>query len=963
MNIYRTLYYFTIFILTSVTGLIIYSVWSSNNTYNQTPPSPIAWEVSGETHAAAQTNSDDWIQNALKLQHRTTDPHLLLITTSDGFSADSLAKVNGNIVVLEQLFNQFSDNQYKIKQLSDLTEIAYTGFAGATYEDLSNMSNVPEKQVRLYENLTGKKWNFFGEGILLTNDKSVIILRRGVEYNDSVHLLANGMDIPYTGIFEITASNNPVLANFSIDLNPSGQKLLKDNGLPSTFPALFSVERNVFKLYYFAGNFSHYKVDVPFYFAAIPKLMQVKELYTRFTNEEPFWRWYYPTLNAMVTESENRIATHQRLIPLINPQRPVTFSVKDLAIYHNTSTGSQEFFMKGVNLGPALPGAYFTVLPQDKETYSRWLEQMMDLNINTVRVYTLLPPAFYQALYEFNRGRQAASLTPLYFLQEIWPEEKPENNNYLGEEYNKIYHKEIEFNVDAVHGNAQIPDRKFRADGLYSYDVSPYLIGYLVGREMEPDEVNATDTLNKGYTFAGKYFFAEKNATPTEAWLAASCDYALSIESSKYNNNPLLSIVNWPTLDPIEHSSEWSGYGTTSKAYNDRTTVNINHIGLTPGHDTGFFGSYHIYPNFPDFMNNDILYANYYDSDGIFRYGGYLRQFFQQHTRYPAVVAEYGISTSSLTAHVNPNGLNHGGLTEKQQAEYIIRMTDAIVKEGYSGAIIFEWMNEWVKKTWTTDFYMIPYERHVLWHNVLDPEQNYGLLSYEAAPSTFKTVYLAKNPAQQIQQVRMGQNASYLELEITSSVPFDKTEKLPILISTYSLQNESKPTWEFALNTGGTSMLLVNPGYNWLKNRFLSKPEDPANFEEMIQLTNRKSVSKENIIVQEISKNISRMWVGPFKNNQNQLQYDGNILRIRLPYGLIGFSDPSSRQVLYDTRSFVPTAQDQIGTRTTDSITLSLPTENLTFSYSPKKWEVPSYIERYKDGFTSIANYFAALQP
>lgn len=963
MNIFRALYYFTVFILTAVTALIIYSVWSSNVAYNQSPPSPIAWEVSGSTHAAAQVTAEDWIQNALKLRNRAANPQLILITTSDGFTPETLAKVNENIVVLEQLFNQFSDNLYKVKQLTDLTEIHYSGFAGATYEDLSNKTNVPKKQISLYEKSTGKKWNFFGEGILLTNDTTVIVLRRGIEYNDSVHLLANQLDIPYTGIFEITSSKNPILANFSLDLNPSGQDLLKASGLPSTFPALYSVQRNLFKGYYFAGNFSHYQVDVPFYFAAIPQLMRVKELYARFTNEEAFWRWYYPTINAMVTESEEKVVTNQRLIPLIDPDQPVTFSVKGRDIYRDSAAGSEKFFIKGVNLGPALPGAYFTVLPQEKETYARWFQQMATLNVNTVRVYTLLPPAFYQALYEFNRTRETAGQQPLYFLQEIWPEEKPENNNYLGEAYNNIYHQEIEFNVDAIHGNAQIPDRQFRADGLYSYDVSPYLIGYLVGREMEPDEVNATDSLNQGYTFAGDYFFAEKTATPTEAWLAASCDYALSIEISKYNNNPLLSIVNWPTLDPIEHSSEWAGYGTTSLSYNDRTSVNIDHIGLTPGHNTGFFGSYHIYPNFPDFMNNDILYANYHDSFGIFRYGGYLRQFFQQHTRYPAVVAEYGISTSSLTAHVNPNGLNHGGLTEKQQAEYILRMTKAIVNEGYSGAILFEWMNEWVKKTWTTNFYMIPYERHVLWHNVLDPEQNYGLLSYEAAPSTLKTLYLAKNPNQHIQRIKVGQNASYLELEITAATPFDPQQPLPILISTYALTKEPATTWEFALNTGKISKLLVNPSYNWIKNRFFSKPEDPANFEEMIQLTNRKSVSKENIIVQEINVNISRLGVGAFKNNQNQVYYNGNVLHVRLPYGLLAISDPSSRQVLFDTRSFLPTAEDQIGTRTTDTITFSLPSENLTVHYKPANWEEPTYIERYKEGFETIANYFATLQP
>ena len=47
--------------------------------------------------------------------------------------------------------------------------------------------------------------------------------------------------------------------------------------------------------------------------------------------------------------------------------------------------------------------------------------------------------------------------------------------------------------------------------------------------------------------------------------------------------------------------------------------------------------------------------------------------------------------------------------------------------------IIFEWMDEWAKKTWTTEPYMIPYDRHILWHNTIDPEQNYGILALESA--------------------------------------------------------------------------------------------------------------------------------------------------------------------------------------------------------------------------------------
>lgn len=90
------------------------------------------------------------------------------------------------------------------------------------------------------------------------------------------------------------------------------------------------------------------------------------------------------------------------------------------------------------------------------------------------------------------------------------------------------------------------------------------------------------------------------------------------------------------------------------------------------------------------------------------------KEFIQEHTKYPALVAgEFGLPTGMGNAHTNPDGLHHGGLTEEQQGEGIVRMMKTIKAEGYAGGLIFEWMDEWAKKTWMTEPFMIPYDRHI----------------------------------------------------------------------------------------------------------------------------------------------------------------------------------------------------------------------------------------------------------
>ncbi|MGM0652901.1 MAG: hypothetical protein ACQES4_09025, partial [Bacillota bacterium] len=140
-------------------------------------------------------------------------------------------------------------------------------------------------------------------------------------------------------------------------------------------------------------------------------------------------------------------------------------------------------------------------------------------------------------------------------------------------------------------------------------------------------------------------------------------------------------------------------------------------------------------------MNNEPAFAEYEDEEGVFRYKGYLNQFMKIHPPYPALVAEFGISTSLNTSHLSPDGLHHGGLDETDQGEMTVRMMRSIADEGYAGGVIFEWTDEWAKKTWNTEPFMVPWERQVLWKNAMCPEQNYGLVAVEPAVRSEEQLY------------------------------------------------------------------------------------------------------------------------------------------------------------------------------------------------------------------------------
>lgn len=896
-------------------------------------------------------NNLEWIIKQNKITFADSEEPMLIYYSDDRIDVkDFLPKVNDNVVIMEKLFEK---NNYEdvLSLIRNVTGVKFSGYFGKTYLDLSDMAIVNGKIIEDYESLHSEDWSFMGEGIIIQGNNQVLVLEKGKDYRGGIYVEKDGEKIPYKGYFEVTSGINPT-DYFKINLLEKGKEKFNSIGISDMFPASYELSTDITMSYYFPGDYSAIPIDIPAGYEDVQNIMDSKVIYNKDKDEEFFWKWYYPRLTAAMTNKFNVLDE----VSIGVSEKPMFYTKANRIMTRNDSENGKEFFIKGVNLGPALPGKFFTEFPFSEEQYFLWIEQMGELNVNTIRVYTLLPPSFYDALYRYNES----SDRKIYLLQEIWPEENPKDNDYLREEYNKEYDKEIEYVVNAIHGNISIPYRDYRAYGVYRSDVSKYLIGYLVGRELEPEEVEDTDIANEGYKYSGSYLASSAKASPTESWLARSCDYALKISHEKYSSKPLVGIVNWPTLDYIEHDSEWNEDGDKSKQFNDSNVVNINNIDVVDNNIAGFFGAYHIYPNYPDFMNNDKKYDDYFDEEGRFRYGGYLKEFMEHHSKYPAVVAEYGISTSINTAHFSPDGYNHGGLDEEKQAEGIIRMTKAIINEGYSGAIIFEWMDEWSKKTWTTEPFMIPYNKNPFWHNTMDPEQNYGLIAYSPVNREKKILYDSKEKTGAIKEISSWDDESYVYLSIENKSSGDKN--IEIYLDTVK-EVESETLYEFIINIGEENTILVNPGYNWLEGYYKSIPASKEEFERMLQLVNKENKDMYGNIIESKYEDLSNLKEGSFELAQNTVSKSANSITVRIPYGLIGYSDPSQNMVLSDENRIITVLQDQIKIKKSDYLDMEVRSDSaiIKVRYELSTWDMPSYNHRKKDGFSTISEFFKMI--
>ena len=184
----------------------------------------------------------------------------------------------------------------------------------------------------------------------------------------------------------------------------------------------------------------------------------------------------------------------------------------------HTASGDKTF-LPGVNLGSTTPlhqpGEVGTI---EAEHYQRWFDEMGDLGIRVVRIYTLHPPAFYDELAAYN---QAHADAPLYLVQGAYLPNEEYNQpgrSLYDADIDGAFRAEIKDLSDAVHGDLVRKPAPGRAGGTYGTDVSAWLLSWIIGVEWDPPGVLQTDTAEKDRPYEpGTYFAATDDASAHRA--------------------------------------------------------------------------------------------------------------------------------------------------------------------------------------------------------------------------------------------------------------------------------------------------------------------------------------------------------------------------------------------------------------------------------------------------------------
>jgi hypothetical protein len=691
---------------------------------------------------------------------------------------------------------------------------------------------------------------------------------------------------------------------------------------------------------------------------------------------------YYPVRLTDITIGRDTVINFD----LVKKQY-LPFKTSGNHIAMQTGTDYRSLLLKGINLGSSPPGYFpgeiaYAVTP---DMYEKWINRMAVAGFNCVRVYTLHPPAFYEKLEEYNERNPK---NPLLLFQGIWLEEVEDAGNpALYDLINRIpaFTNEIHEVINSLHGNNDIAYRYGKSYGRYLTDVSRWTAGYIIGREISPQEVLYTDanhnTLN---AFTGTQF-SITGGSATEVFVARMLDETVSYEAQVYSVRRPVSISSWPTLDPLKHPTEYAT--DEDKASFDITKINGKNL------QAGLFACYHAYPYYPNFISQQPSYQSFSDNQGPDSYLGYITDLKNHYEGIPLVIGEFGVPSSWGSAHQSYSNMNHGGYSEQQQGEKDIRMLHNIVDAGCAGGFMFSWMDEWFKPTWIVSYLeaygflsggaVIPTRQ--LWHNLTSPEQNFGLITFDEADRDPFISYQTDISSGPVQKVEATNDNSYFYLNILASEKISGGDTMMIAFDTYlkSIGESKLPNGkqlnnrsEFLLSMvfgNDTAFHNVTQAYNMNGLTLRFNLSDPSVQKYRSTVTDGAPWKVMQWINDGLSKTISNIGRVPMENTtdftpgqRSAVAWSGNNIKVRLPWTMLYFYDPTQMKVIDGAVSHDGGYNFEILTAASDGIGLTLYYKGIVTStttrYSWLPWLiVPKTVEREKKSLQVIVSGLATF--
>ena len=595
----------------------------------------------------------------------------------------------------------------------------------------------------------------------------------------------------------------------------------------------------------------------------------------------------------------------------------------------------EEFEIKGVNLGSAVPGQWAADYAIDNDTYLRWFEQIQAMGANTIRVYGVQSDAFYNAFYKYNQNNE----NPLYLLQGVLINDYVQfsHRDAFDEDFADSFEDNAKTAVDVIHGRKklQLGRRAYSASGSFRKDVSDWVIGYILGIDWEPSTAAYTNEKyrDSGLTYNGEYMYTKDTAAPFEVMLATVGDKLIEYETEKYETQRLVAFSNQPATDPFTYPEE------VARLYEKYAFIDTENISVTDKFVSGQFASYHVYP----FQTDLLQYIDDFgETEPCYNENGTLNDYrtyfmmLNNHHSVPVVISEFGISSGRGIEHeaIDREGV-YSKVSEKEQGKALADCWEDIKLAGLNGGCVYSWQDDWSKRTWNT-YYAINEERSPYWSDYQTNGQYFGLLSFD--PGEKESVCYVDGDISEWNEddnlikedielsVKYDEKFMYFlvkkdNLDLSNDIIFIPIDTAQKTGSNYCKEYNAKFDREadFLLVIDGidNTRLLVQERYEALRSTYSQRingfdtyrkeniPEKNSPSFVQINTIVEKKILSENPLERKIDILVETGKLLYGNANPESREFNsladfisaGDYIEIRIPWQLLNFSDPSKMEI------------------------------------------------------------------
>lgn len=872
--------------------------------------------------------------------------------TAEEMNMISYCNSLGSTIIGEQDILTTGTDSKISSQLQSLFGISSTSWVGRYIYDLADLSDVPYWAPDMYLEKYGVEWRCSGSGILLVSGSGdIIVLEESTDFK-SKNLLKiaiaddyksefGSKNLNYYNWFELinVEKGTEALAEYTFNLNSTGMENFKPVSSSPTFTA---VTRKTTKYggvnYYFAGDFNDFVTETkPYCFLGADLLYRLISFDKEGDITNFYWNFYEPMMKKIMKDCLDKSSEESKNKNEVNSVPP---RIKDNTFEVNVDGKWQNLNLKGFNINGEAPGDKRYSYSNDASFFQTLIKKAEKIGANAIRAYDLYSPEFYRALFEHNSDKDNKKI---YLIQSVTtPTNVDKSNIYASINELKNNAKII---VDALHGaGTKVDSVGERKGGVYSFDVSPYILGYVIDTDLTKQQFNNLQS-NSLPAFSGEYF-SSNGSSSAESLIAELCDYTMSYSVKNYKQ---MNIVFAKGFTDLISNSLW--------IENNDSGFNVGNIEIKDSKAINYFGV--CYSAFK-YDNAVVNYSKKLQKGRADAFDGYLSKIISS-TDKPVLIDAFGASTASNTYDKYSDVY---GLSELQQSDAIITMHKQIVQNGFLGGLIKDLNDSWVKLSDESAMYTVPEQDSALWHDVTDLEQTTGVLAVESKePGDVGLDF--STTSERMQNLRLYINPTYLYYTITldKEVNFDK-EELIVGIDTYQ-RNDGEYYYDkgyFANSLSGMEFVV----------KFDSKRSAAVYAVPSYSRNGKKVTSTERY--KGKYNFVAQLNYGGFSSANTHFFTAGSTISLRIPWAMLNITDPSQRIVIDDKQgSFLHTnrykttitsgliASVLIGEKGTKDTAYIFPESKKSAGYKTYKWlkwETVDYEIKEKESFTRIKTYF-----